>query len=284
MSDFSHQAGYQPLHHDDSEETIENTRILPKSLQQFLLNRFLEILGLLIIGLVAFIAVAIMSWSATDPSLNHATSDMVQNYLGLTGAYVSDFLIQTFGLAMVFLLIPIALAGVSLTRHKQIERPILRTIAWVFAGFCISGSLSAIPTFSSWPLKMGLGGIAGDVTITIISDLLGSSVHIVAKSISAILLAIIGLALGLYACGLRFKEMLATLTFLNEASIDSGAQMMQNAKNKSHVLGRKSLSLANHIASLKGRNKDPFKADKKPWKIRDDHSPLEYEDLTDTPP
>lgn len=283
MSDFSHETGYRPLHHDDIEETIENTRILPKSLQQFLLNRLLEIIGLLIIGLVVFVAVAIMSWSATDPSLNHATSDMVQNYLGLSGAYVSDFLIQTFGLAMVFLLIPIALAGASLTRHKQVKRPILRTIAWIFAGFFIAGSLSAIPTFAGWPLKMGLGGIAGDVTITIISDLLGSSVHMVAKSIAAILLAIIGLALGLYACGLKFKEMLATLTFLNEASIDSGTQMMQNAKNKSHVLGRKSLSLANHIASLKGRNKDPFQADKKPWKIRDNHAPLEYEDLTDKP-
>ena len=280
MSDFSPETGYQPLHHDALEEAIDNGRILPKSLQQFLINRFLEILGLMIIALVVFIAIAIFSWSATDPSLNHATSDMVQNNLGLTGAYVSDFLIQTFGLAVVFLLIPIILAGVSLTRHKQIKRPVLRTIAWAFAGFFIAGSLSAIPAFTGWPLKMGLGGIAGDVTITIISDLLGSSVNVVSKSIAAILLAVMGLALGLYACGLRFKEMLATLTFLNEASIDSGAQMMQNAKNKSQVLGRKSLSLANHIASLKNRHKNPFQADKKPWKIRDDRSPLEYEDLT----
>ncbi|PCI88031.1 MAG: cell division protein FtsK [Hyphomicrobiales bacterium] len=106
----------------------------------------------------------------------------------------------------------------------------------------------------------------------------------VAKSIAAILLAIIGLALGLYACGLRFKEMLATLTFLNEASIDSGAQIMQNAKNKSHVLGRKSLSLANHIASLRSQNKEPFQGDRKPWKTRSDHAPLEYEDLTNISP
>lgn len=286
MSDVSHGTGFKPLHREpqdsfDDDSFANDGRILPKSLQQFLFNRFLEILGLFIMALVAFAAISIASWSASDPSLNHATSEVAQNSLGIAGAYVSDFLIQTFGLAILFLFVPILLVGINLIRHKSVQRPILRSIAWLFAGLFIAGSLSAIPVFNGWPLKMGLGGVAGDVSINIAADLLGSSVHPVATVIAAILLAVLGLILGLYACGLRFKEIFAALTFMNEASFDSGAQLVQNAKNTSSLLGRKSLSLANHIASLKGRRSEPFTTDKKPWKVRDDNAPLEYQNLTD---
>lgn len=150
-------------------------RILPRSLQQFLLNRFFEIFGLLTIILVLFAAIAIVSWSPSDPSLNHATSDIVQNSLGLTGAYLSDFLIQTFGAAVIFLFIPILLMGINLTRHHIVQRPILRVIAWVFAGCFIAGALSALPLFGAWPLKTGFGGISGDVTFKTVADMFGDS-------------------------------------------------------------------------------------------------------------
>lgn len=281
MSEFLHDNLAGNGQHNDYEPQMAGGQILPPPLQNFLLNRFFEIIGIIIMAVVLFAVVSLLSWSPTDPSLNHATSDIAQNRMGLTGAYTSDFLIQTFGMALVFLFVPILIMGINLTRHKQIKRPILRSIAWVFSALFMAGALSALPTFGGWPLKVGLGGIAGDVTISIIADLFGSSLHIMARTAAAVLLAVSGSALGLYACGLRFKEMLAKLTFMNEASIDSGAKMVKSARQTTSQLGLKSLSLANHISSLKNRNKDPFRPDKKPWKVPDDNAPLEYEDLTE---
>ncbi|MGL1922672.1 MAG: DNA translocase FtsK 4TM domain-containing protein [Hyphomicrobiales bacterium] len=276
MSEFLPENDYEPLNH-----SLDDSRILPKTLQHFVLNRVLEIFGLFVLAGVLFTATSIVSWSPTDPSLNHATSDITQNRLGLAGAYTSDFLIQTFGLAVIFLFIPIIIVGFSLTRHQTIKRPILRTLSWIFAGFFLAGAMAALPTFADWPLKTGLGGIAGNLAIKTSSDLLGSSVHLLPITIAAVILAILGLALGLYACGFRFKEMLAAVTFINESSFDSGAQMVKNATQTSSMLGRKSISLANHIARLKDRNKTPFDPAKRPWKTPDDNAPLEYQNLTE---
>ena len=62
--------------------------------------------------------VAIFTFSVADPSLNHATGTPPNNLMGLPGAYVSDLLLQTFGLAIV--LVPVALItwGVRMLRTQ----------------------------------------------------------------------------------------------------------------------------------------------------------------------
>ncbi|MCJ8323726.1 MAG: DNA translocase FtsK 4TM domain-containing protein [Rhizobiales bacterium] len=279
ISDNAQREAYDKLAADVQNSRLGGGRIIPKSLQQFMLNRLFEIIGLLAIVGVIFAAVSILSWSPADPSLNHATSDAAQNSLGLTGAYLSDFLIQTFGAAVVFLFIPVVLMGWNLTRHHIVQRPILRVLAWIFAGCFLAGALSALPILGAWPLETGLGGISGDVTISIIADLFGSSIHIASRSAAAILLGILGVGLGLYACGLRFREMLSTLTFINENRIDSGVSMVKSVKHTSSLLGRKSLSLGAYVAGLKAKNKQPFHPDKKPWKSSNHGAPLEYKNL-----
>ncbi|NRA86326.1 MAG: DNA translocase FtsK 4TM domain-containing protein [Rhizobiales bacterium] len=278
MSDFSnhsHQNDY-----DNLQQGLNENTILPSSLSKFIFNRFFEIFGIITLIFVVYASISIVSWSPSDPSFNNATSDIPQNSMGLTGAYLSDFLIQTFGIAIAFMFIPIIIFGWNLVRHQIIKRPILRTIAWVVAGCFLAGALAALPIFGDWPLAAGFGGISGKVTISIVADLFGSSSHIAARSAAAILLGVLGLALGLYACGLRFKEMLATLTFLNESSIDSGANFAKKAKNSTATLGLKSLSIANYLKNLKNRNQDPFDPAKKPWKIPNDQTTLEYQNLT----
>ncbi len=270
MSEFSEKSHYNGENH-----------ALPTNLHSFFINRVFEITGVLILIAVGFTIIAIATWSPTDPSLNYATSSIAQNKMGLAGAYLSDFLIQTFGIAVIFLLIPLVIMGWDFTRHNIIKRPVLRTLAGVFAGFFLAGTLSALPTFDGWPLKTGFGGISGKVTLSITADLFGSSAHLVARSIAAILLAITGVALGLYACGLRFKETISALTFINEDNITSGAELARKAKNNSSLLGKKLLKTAAYIGNFKHRNKDPFNPHKKPWKTADNHAPLNYENLSE---
>jgi S-DNA-T family DNA segregation ATPase FtsK/SpoIIIE len=56
-----------------------------------------EALAVFLTGFVVMLSLALYSYSASDPSFNHVTSNEVQNQIGLVGAYVSDFLYQLFG-------------------------------------------------------------------------------------------------------------------------------------------------------------------------------------------
>ena len=59
---------------------------LPDSVREMPRRRAAEALGLLILGGVGAASLALLSWSVSDPSLDHATSAPVHNWLGRPGA------------------------------------------------------------------------------------------------------------------------------------------------------------------------------------------------------
>src|SRR5690606_29106229 len=76
---------------------------LPPAVNDFLLRRVVEAAGVLLMLVSGFGLLAVMSWSADDPSLNNATTRAPENWMGLPGAYVADVLLQTLGLASILL-------------------------------------------------------------------------------------------------------------------------------------------------------------------------------------
>ena len=58
---------------------------------------------------------SVFTFSNADPSLNHATGNPPANLLGLPGAYVSDLLLQTFGLAIVL----VVTGGLAAIRRRS---------------------------------------------------------------------------------------------------------------------------------------------------------------------
>ena len=82
------------------------TAILPEGGRDFLRRRMMEIVGLALAAGGVALLMSVFTFSNADPSLNHATGNPPANLLGLPGAYVSDLLLQTFGLAIV--LVPVA--------------------------------------------------------------------------------------------------------------------------------------------------------------------------------
>ena len=103
---------------------------------------FCNLTGTALIILPLAILAAIFDYSADDPSLNKVVSDErpLQNFLGLFGAYSADFVLSTFGLALiVFLIVPI-FWGLSLLFQREIIEWKMRLFAWFvgiisFAGF-----------------------------------------------------------------------------------------------------------------------------------------------------
>ena len=68
--------------------------------------------GFLWIVFGVFIGLSLLSYHSTDPSLNTTSTMSVQNWAGLSGAYIADFLIQGFGLAAWLLVLGLIMKGI----------------------------------------------------------------------------------------------------------------------------------------------------------------------------
>ncbi len=136
--------------------------MLPNSLEHGLKLGALKTLGATLILAALLSWASLLSWSVDDPSLNHATNGSTTNLLGKGGAVFSDILVQGFGLAAIFLILPLAIEGFRLLLAKPNNRIRLRALSTPFSAALFATTLSLLPKINSWPLSQGYGGIIGD--------------------------------------------------------------------------------------------------------------------------
>ncbi|HYA79590.1 MAG TPA: DNA translocase FtsK 4TM domain-containing protein, partial [Methylocystis sp.] len=150
-------------------------------IREFTRRRLAELLGLGVLACSAALALALFSWSARDPSLNHATDGRVHNFLGLPGAIVADLLMQLIGVGgAVAALPPLTALGLRLLTHRAGHRARLRALMWVGGVLCAATAASLLPVTDRWPLPTGLGGIVGDAVLALPRQLLGGNRMVVA--------------------------------------------------------------------------------------------------------
>jgi DNA segregation ATPase FtsK/SpoIIIE, S-DNA-T family len=168
---------------------------VPASVREFPKRRAAEIAGLVALAGVASLTLALLTWSVSDPSLNHATNAHIHNLLGAPGAIAADLVMQFIGLASVTLLAPPAFWGWSLLTKRRLERPRLKVGLYLAGVIAAAGLASLLPAPGSWPLPTGLGGVVGDAILSIPRRLLPASpwaTIVVGAALAAI--AILGLA------------------------------------------------------------------------------------------
>lgn len=133
--------------------------------------------GILLImtGLLVFAAMA--GYHSNDPSWRVAGQEEVRNWLGLPGAYVADFLIQSLGIGAVVLIFPFATWGWRIMTLKGLPVLWRNLMIWV-AGVLLASLFSAfLPIAGFWAhiwqiQNFGMGGIVGDRMFSILRQLL----------------------------------------------------------------------------------------------------------------
>src|SRR5690349_7461408 len=137
------------------------TTILPEGGRDFLRRRLMELVGVAIAAAGVAMLLSIFTFSTADPSLNHATGNAPNNLLGLPGAYVSDLLLQTFGLAIV--LVPVALMtwGVRLLRTHHLGFFGLRLSLLLLALLMMSVACVGLGDVGGAATHAGPGGLVG---------------------------------------------------------------------------------------------------------------------------
>src|SRR5260221_14683133 len=78
--------------------------------------------GVLLVGLSLASAVALATHNPNDPSLSTAAGGPPTNWLGASGAYVSDILLLLLGLGSALLLPVVAIAGLRMIRLQPAGR------------------------------------------------------------------------------------------------------------------------------------------------------------------
>lgn len=148
---------------------MKKKALLPVSLEQGLKQGANKTVGVTLILAALLGWAALMSWSVNDPSLNRATDGPVHNLLGHTGAVFADILFQSFGLAAIFLILPVAVLGLRFILARPVNSFRLRTLSWPVTTALIAMTLTLLPRNAAWPLPQSYGGILGDTLAKLIN-------------------------------------------------------------------------------------------------------------------
>src|SRR5216684_152033 len=133
-------------------------------------RRLNELVGLLLCvsGLLLFLALA--SYSPLDPSLNSASiltgSHAARNWIGIFGAYLSDLILQFWGVGSFLLPIFFGMLGMRWFRSRSVQTPIAKTLGGIWLLMFVPALLAILPGHFRWmgaiPIEGLVGRIVGD--------------------------------------------------------------------------------------------------------------------------
>ena len=142
-------------------------RHLLETLSEVAGRRLTQAAGVLILLFAAALTLALATWSAQDPSLNHATAGPVRNLLGAPGAIIADFVMQMIGFGAIAIVLPLIAQGLRLLRLRSGDNAVFRLGLWCVGVLATAATASLLPATDRWPLPTGLGGVAGDAALAV---------------------------------------------------------------------------------------------------------------------
>lgn len=136
--------------------------ILPRGLADIVWRRAVEAAGLGLLIVAVGFALSLLSYAPEDPNFNHATARAPENLLGLPGAHVADFSLQTLGVTGGLAALVLACWAWRLVSDHRVPRFWLRlTLLPVVLVFSAIAAANVEPP-GVWPLSTGLGGVIGE--------------------------------------------------------------------------------------------------------------------------
>ena len=140
-----------------------NSQILIKT-NNFIKNRLIELLGVLLVFVSIFLLSSIVSYSPSDPNFIYTPENTeIKNIGGFYGSVISDFLLQSLGLISILLVFNFFYWGIKLTNQKTISNFITKIF---FALIYIVFGTTVLNIFyngSFWLIDNGNGGFVGRI-------------------------------------------------------------------------------------------------------------------------
>ena len=136
-------------------------------------RRLNELAGFLLCVSALLLFLALASYSPLDPSLNSASiltgSHAARNWIGIFGAYLSDLVLQFWGVGSFLLPLFLAMLGARWFRSRAVQTPIAKTLGGIWLLLFVPALLAILPWHLRWmgaiPIEGLVGRIVGDVLI-----------------------------------------------------------------------------------------------------------------------
>ena len=142
---------------------------LVNNLLNFIKNRSLELLGLVLIASGILLSISFISYSPNDPSFVYGESNnVVKNFLGIYGSTISDFLLQSFGLVSFLFLVTLLSWGFTLILNKNLNNLITKIFFVVLYLLFGSTFLYIFNNNSFWLVDNGNSGFVGQIFYNLI--------------------------------------------------------------------------------------------------------------------
>jgi len=198
-----------------------NTNFL-NSVTNFLKKRTFEFLGLVLIFTSILLAVAFTTYSPEDPSFIYGDKNFeINNFFGIYGSSVADFLLQSFGLVSFLLLANFFFWGINLIIKKEIKRIVLKL--FLVVSYLTLGTIFIYITFNNsfWLIDNGNSGFVGKIGY----NLVNTWFPWIDNSYSSYGLLLLTLILFIFSSDLNFRQIFtSTSSFI--------AYLMKEKNNK----------------------------------------------------
>jgi len=136
-------------------------------------RRLNELIGFVLCSSALLLFLALASYSPLDPSLNSASvltpAHGARNWIGVVGAFISDLVLQFFGVGGFLLPLFAALLGFRWFRSRRIGSPVAKLLGASWMLIFLPALLGLLPGHLRWmgviPIEGLLGRIVGDFLI-----------------------------------------------------------------------------------------------------------------------
>jgi S-DNA-T family DNA segregation ATPase FtsK/SpoIIIE len=169
-------------------QTETRARVLPAKRG----SRRTEITAIALLAVGVMLALCLFFFHPNDPSLNASGQGHTDNLIGPVGAYVSDLLLQTFGLAAYLLPLLLFAASVRRFQKKPLRAPLGRVLGLVALLLSTAGLLALIVSSVFFDGRVRAGGFVGEFlksALTGAAGKVGALILLAAAVAVAVLLA-----------------------------------------------------------------------------------------------
>ncbi len=136
-------------------------------------RRLNELVGFLLCVSALLLFLALASYSPLDPSFNSASvltgSHAARNWIGIIGAYLSDLVLQFWGIGSFLLPVFLGMLGIRWFRSRAVRTPVAKTLGGVWLLMFAPALLAILPGHFHWmgaiPIEGLVGRIVGDALI-----------------------------------------------------------------------------------------------------------------------
>ena len=232
-----------------------NSQILSK-LNNFMKNRLIELIGILLTCFGIFVLSSILSYSPSDPNFIYSNENTeIKNFGGFYGSVISDFLLQSLGLISLLFVFNFIYWGIKLFLKKKVinfTSKIFFTLIYIILGTTV---LNILHNDSFYLIDNGNGGFVG----RIVKENIYYLTPLIENNYTIYILIFFTFLFFILSLGIKYVEIYQTLIFPFKF-INRIASLFKSKKNKTEDILKHADSFEedDNLEDVKSKIKQPI--------------------------